>query len=239
MKNKKIEEINLKKFNIKGLDYESRQNILGDFVKNNINQLEILNKEIHTLLENDWIYIKNKKVYYNSNLNALFPDLLTFIIGFCPIREEFNDDSLRLEFGGFHGRIMTDIELLSILDKSGNVQGISFYNYTVFVNGIRYIDKNNISNINKFKNNNNPYLSYHIPIYELDDNTSIIDENGYDLKYIDNRNYINDVLDIVNLWYKFDLIPDGLSKESEDLYIKMMELSKIGISKYLISHKRI
>ena len=44
MKNKKIEEINLKKFNIKGLDYESRQNILGDFVKNNINQVEILNK---------------------------------------------------------------------------------------------------------------------------------------------------------------------------------------------------
>ena len=63
MKNKKIEEINLKKFNIKGLDYESRQNILGDFVKNNINQLEILNKEIHNLLENDWIYIKNKKYF--------------------------------------------------------------------------------------------------------------------------------------------------------------------------------
>lgn len=239
MKNKKIEEIKLKKFKIKGMYYECRQNLLDEFVKNNINQINILNKEVSTLLENDWIYIKNKKVYYNSKLNALFPDLLTFIIGFCPIREEFNDNSLRLDFGGFHGRIMTDIELLKVLDNEGNVQGISFYNYTVFVNGIRYIDKNNINNINNFKNQNNPYLSYHIPLYELDDNRSVIDENGYDLKYIDNRNYINSVLDVINLWYKFDLIPDGLSKESENLYIKIMELSKIEISKYLISHKRI
>lgn len=239
MKNKKIEKIELNKFKIKGMYCEKRQNVLDDFVKNNINQLEILNREVHALLENDWIYIKNKKVYYNSKLNALFPDLITFIIGFCPIREEFNDDSLRLEFGGFHGRIMTDVELLKILDKEGNVQGISFYNYTVFINGIRYIDKKNINNINSFKNHNNPYLSYHIPIYELNDNSSVIDENGYDLKYIDNRNYINDVLDIINLWYKFDLIPDGLSKESENLYIKVMELSKIEISKYLISRKKI
>lgn len=239
MNNKKTEELRFKKFKIRGIYRQNKLNILNSVIKNNMDQLKILNKEVRNLLENDWVYIKNRKVYYNTKLNALFPDLLTSVVGFCPIREEFNEDSLRLNFAGYPGRIMTNLELLKILDDEANIQGIPFHNYTVFINGIRYVDKHNIININKFNDKSNPYLSYHIPIYELDNNQAIIDENGYDLKYVDNRKYINNVLDIINLWYKFELIPDGLSKESEKIYMKIMELSKIGINQYVVSHKRI
>lgn len=239
MKKQKAKEFKLKKFNIKGLYIESKRNILEEVINGNINQLDVLNKEVIDLLDNNWIYMKNKGVYYNTQLNSLFPDLVTFVIGFCPIRDKFNDDSLRLRFGNYQGRIMTDVELLKVLDEEGKIQGVSFNNYTVFLNGIRYINKNDVNIINKFNDSNNPYLAYHIPMYELDKNKTIFDENGYDLKYIDERKNIDNLSEIINLWHKFELIPEGLSEESENLYIKIMSLAKSNIDKYIIKRRKI
>lgn len=239
MKKRKKEEFKLEKFNIKGLYIEDKRNILKEVIDNNINQLNKLNKEVIDLLSNNWIYMKNKRVYYNTQLNSLFPDLVTFVIGFCPIRDRFNDDSLRLKFGQYQGRIMTDVELLKVLDEEGNIQGISFNNYTVFLNGIRYINKNNVNVINQFNDSNNPYLSYHIPIYELDKNETILDENGYDLKYVDERKNVDNLSNTINLWYKFELIPEGLSEESENLYIKIMSIANSNVDKYVIKRRKL
>lgn len=183
--------------------------------------LKLLNEEVKELIKNKWIYMSNKKVYYNNDLVSLFPDLNTFVIGHCPIYREFDDKSLNLRFGEYQGRVLTYLELLKILDEDGSVQGIQFYNYTVFLNGIRWVDKDE-RDVTRSFNSPNPYLSYSIPIFELDSGQSLIDKNGYDLKYVDERKSISNLLDIINLWLKYDLIPEGLSKEAEEIYIELL-----------------
>lgn len=183
--------------------------------------VDLLNGEVKELIRNKWVYMSNKKVYYNNDLVSLFPDLNTFVIGHCPIYREFDDKSLNLRFGEYQGRVLTYLELLKILDEDGSVQGIQFYNYTVFLNGIRWVDKDERDTTRSF-NSPNPYLSYSIPIFELDSGQSLIDKNGYDLKYVDERKSISDVLDIINLWLKYDLIPQGLSKEAEEIYMELL-----------------
>lgn len=189
-------------------------------VDNELN-LNLLNEEVKELIKNKWIYMRNKNVYYNNELISLFPDLNTFVIGYCPTYREFDDKSLKLRFGEYQGRVLTYLELLKILDEDGSIQGIQFYNYTVFLNGIRWIDKDEREITRKF-NSKNPYLSYHIPIFELNREQSLIDKNGYDLKYVYDRKNINNLIDIVNLWLKYDLIPEGLSKEAEEIYMKLL-----------------
>lgn len=183
--------------------------------------LNLLNEEVSELIKNRWIYMKNKKVYYNNELVSLLPDLNTFVIGYCPIYREFDDRSLKLRFGEYQGRVITYVELLKILDDDGSVQGIQFYNYTVFLNGIRWVDKDERDVTRNF-NSQNPYLSYSIPIFELNSGQSLIDENGYDLKYVDERKSISNLLEIINLWLKYDLIPQGLSREAEETYTKLL-----------------
>lgn len=183
--------------------------------------LKLLNEEVKELIKNKWIYMSNKKVYYNNDLVSLFPDLNTFVIGNCPIYREFDDKSLNLRFGEYQGRVLTYLELLKILDEDGSVQGIQFYNYTVFLNGIRWVDKDE-RDVTRSFNSPNPYLSYSIPIFELDSGQSLIDKNGYDLKYVDERKSISNLLDIINLWLKYDLIPEGLSKEAEEIYMELL-----------------
>lgn len=183
--------------------------------------LKLLNEEVKELIKNKWIYMSNKKVYYNNDLVSLFPDLNTFVIGHCPIYREFDDKSLNLRFGEYQGRVLTYLELLKILDEDGSVQGIQFYNYTLFLNGIRWVDKDE-RDVTRSFNSPNPYLSYSIPIFELDSGQSLIDKNGYDLKYVDERKSINNLLDIINLWLKYDLIPEGLSKEAEEIYMELL-----------------
>ena len=183
--------------------------------------LKLLNEEVKELIKNKWIYMSNKKVYYNNDLVSLFPDLNTFVIGHCPIYREFDDKSLNLRFGEYQGRVLTYLELLKILDEDGSVQGIQFYNYTVFLNGIRWVDKDE-RDVTRSFNSPNPYLSYSIPIFELDSGQSLIDKNGYDLKYVDERKTISDLLEIINLWLKYDLIPNGLSKEAEEIYMELL-----------------
>ena len=238
---KKKNAINLKfnKLKIKCAYKVTSKNMLKKFVHDNSNNIEDLNNEVRSILKNKWIYIKNKKVYYNTELCSLFPDLLTFTIGFCPIRKEFNDDSIRLRFGQYDGRIMTYSELLKVLDDKGCIQNIAFYNYTVFLNGIKFIDINNREVVNSFNDAANPYLSYHIPIYELSKNRTIIDENGYDLKYVDEGIRIEKLYDIINLWFDYELIPEGLTEKSEKLYASLMEMSKLKFNKYKIKYRGI
>lgn len=189
-------------------------------VDNELN-LNLLNEEVEELIKNKWIYMRNKNVYYNNELISLFPDLNTFIIGYCPTYREFDDKSLKLRFGEYQGRVLTYLELLKILDEDGSIQGIQFYNYTVFLNGIRWVDKDERDITRKF-NSQNPYLSYSIPIFELNREQSLIDKNGYDLKYVYDRKNINNLIDIINLWLKYDLIPEGLSKEAEEIYMELL-----------------
>ncbi len=238
---KKENAINLK-FNtlkIKCAYRVTSKNMLNEFVHNNSDGIIDLNNEVKNILKNKWVYIKNKKVYYNTELCSLFPDLLTFTIGFCPIREEFNDNSIRLRFGQYNGRIMTYAELLKILDDNGCIQNISFYNYTVFLNGIKFVDKDNKEKIQNFNDKSNLYLSYHIPMYELSKNKTVIDDNGYDLKYIDEGKKIEKLYDIINLWFDYELIPEGLSEKSEKLYESLMEMSKFRFDKYKIKYRKI
>lgn len=183
--------------------------------------LKLLNEEVKELIKNKWIYMSNKKVYYNNSLVSLFPDLNTFVIGHCPIYREFDDKSLNLRFGEYQGRVLTYLELLKILDEDGSVQGLQFYNYTVFLNGIRWVDKDE-RDVTRSFNSSNPYLSYSIPIFELESGQSLIDKNGYDLKYVDERKSIDNLLDIINLWLKYKLIPEGLSKEAEEIYRELL-----------------
>lgn len=239
MKKDNAINIKLNKLKIKDAYMVKHTNLLQKFIDDNSETMNLLNREVDEMLKNKWIYIKNKKVYYNTIINSLIPDLIIFPIGFCPIREKFNDDSLKLQFGQYKGRIATYNELLKLLDGDGCIQGIQYYNYTVFLNGIRYIDKDKRNVLKCFEDSTNRYLSYHIPIYELGKNKTIIDENGYDLKYIDGKAKINSISDVVNMWLEYELIPEGLSMCTEQFYKKLMELSKTDVNKYIVSYKKL
>lgn len=226
---KKNMTVNSDNKDIADLIKEQSLTSIEEIIENNSLDLNLLNGEVQQLIKNKWVYMKNKKVYYNNDVVSLFPDLNTFVIGYCPVYNEFDEKSLKLRFEEYQGRIPTYSELLKIFDDKGCIQGIQFYNYTIFLNGIRWVDKDEREIVREF-NSDNPYLSYVIPIFELGSEQSLIDENGYDLKYVDERKSINNLLEIINLWLKYDLIPDGLSTEAEEIYnYLLLEQRKVSI----------
>lgn len=69
-----------------------------------------LKKEFDKLLENNFVYIKNKDIYYCNELNGLFPNFETFKFGKCHTYLPFDEARLKLKFNDYQGRLINKKE---------------------------------------------------------------------------------------------------------------------------------
>ena len=121
-----------------------------DFVKNNINDTEEIEEyllrikedikfklfdekskfkiEIDELLENSFVYIKNKDVYYCKDLNGLFPNFKTFQFGKSSTSNVFDLDTSDLEFSGYKGASINEKEVRYIYNKWNRYCGTTAIN---------------------------------------------------------------------------------------------------------------
>lgn len=63
-------------------------------------------QEIYSLMESSWIKIKNKDVYYNSDLNIILPNLDNFEPGKTSVSRSYDDKSFINYFSGFNGKLI-------------------------------------------------------------------------------------------------------------------------------------
>ena len=206
------------------------------FIKNNINYTDEINKyllrvkedikfklfnqnskfkiELDKLLLNKFVYIKNKDIYYCKDLHGIFPNFQTFVFGKNNTYYSFRMEVSKLRFSGYQGVSINEkeadylykkwsdsIKLKNKLPIKNLPMPITYYNGNT--KNWEYIDLDGKKN--KFNIYVNGYSSL-IPIYRLEKNKKLI----FTL-------------------IKKDFIPEGLSIESEKIYLDILNLYKQGV----------
>lgn len=168
-----------------------------------------------------WLKIKNKKVFYNHNIKALFPDLAVFTPQSspttfpCPLYTS-------LHFEGYQGEIMTRDDFLfsfSVSYYDYLVETFHFKKYDYFtIEEDFYIDSH--CTYSGDWGNFSLNLSHHIPVYkfEPEENTISLCSHYVSLLYL----------------LQEGLIPEGLSPESELTYDFLLNIFTINPSIYAI-----
>ncbi|WP_270771116.1 hypothetical protein [Intestinibacter bartlettii] len=202
-----------------------------DFIENNITEFNEFNKsllkiendinfklfnkssklkiEFKQLLQEDFVYIKNKDIYYCKDLNGIFPDFYSFNFSSFKTSADFNIKLFENKFSGYTGRLINleeakylyEHEIVSILSNTPEKNRLSYFdgnNYRICSNkgGDNYL----------FGNFN--YDSYNIPIYEIKKSKNIL-----------------------SIFIKEQFIPEGLSDESEKIYLEILSLYEKGLIK--------
>lgn len=217
-----------------------------DFVKNNINDTEEIEEyllrikedikfklfnensklkiEIDKLLKNNFVYIKNKDIYYCKDLNGLFPNFEKFQFGKDDTYYAFSEDSSKLNFNAYKGSYINEKEadyLYKIWKKCKDVN-----------NKIDAKDKD----INKKLILMN--LSMPITYYDYDTKGkkfSYITSNGYKYNFDRYREGYSSLVPVYRLennkqalftLIKENLMPQGLSIETEKIYSEILNLYK-------------
>lgn len=193
------------------VEAELRQELYKEL--NNFNKLfSKLTSEIEALLKDKWIYIKNKQVYYHSEINALIPDFSKFKASSCNTYYSFDISTLNVDFNDYKGRIVHHDELKRILDENKKIRNLEkAIAYTILENGYQWVYASDVETKKNF-NYSWKNESYHIPIYKLAEN---------------NKKY--NKKEILSIWIKNNLIPDKLSKESEKIYYILRNNYKKGL----------
>lgn len=76
--------------------------------------------EVDNLLKNEFVYIKNKDVYYCNELDGLFPNFNTFSFGENHTFNSLNLDRSKLNFSEYKGRSIYENELDYIYNRLKN-----------------------------------------------------------------------------------------------------------------------
>lgn len=205
-----VDDKNIDRF----VNHESKNEILNELYQFNRKFSDLLS-EVENLIEEKWVYIKNKKVYYHSDIVALVPDFNEFTLGNCSTYFRFEESTLNLEFNGYSGCVIRHNELLKIIDNECGVKNIVIQDaYTVSESKGEYqwVSKWDINSKKSFSSSSR-YRSYHIPIFRLHN------------KNIKNLNSKETLI----TWIKNDLLPDSLSKESEKVYNNLRYNYKLGL----------
>jgi len=175
--------------------------------------LDSILNEAKKLLEDNWVYMENKNVYYVNEIVALHPDLNEYKCGGCSCRHEFNSSSLNLRFNGYSGTIMSIEEIKKIynpniknpyVEESSNCLYFddNFVSYLTYFNGNTYcfygIEHQKTYSFNQFFSG----YTYHIPVFRLSRN------NSHKLS----------TSKVLELWLKYGLIPEKLPNKFKDVY---------------------
>lgn len=200
-----------------------------DFVENNITEFHEFNKyllkveesiefklfnkksklkiEFDKLLQEDFVYIKNKNVLYCKDLNAIFPDFHTFKFSKFKTSAYFDIKLFKNKFSEYTGRVI-NLEEAKYLYEHGIVEKLgddSESNRLSYFDGLNYkICCNENGGNYSFGRHN--YDSYNIPVYKVDN----IKEKIY-------------------IFIKENLIPDGLSEEVKKIYLEILKLYDKGL----------
>lgn len=167
------------------------------------------------LEKEDWIYMKNRNVYYNHSVKGIFPNFRDYVIGHCSINKGFLQDPFCEKFSDFEGTLMTLEEFYSAFVKNRDwierrfpipVSDLFFtvddMQYCYSLNGI---DSKKWGSFFKEE-------SYHIPIHRL------YSKEIRDLSSVQ----------VLYLWLSRNLIPQNLPKELEEAYIGIADLMSIS-----------
>lgn len=161
----------------------------------------------------DWFYIDNMGILYNYTLAALFPDLMTFDLGHCPLNRSYDPITFHNEFGKYTGTLMTPNEFKRVFagkfDKLYNHCAehlhdsfftVMDFHKALHADGIRAKRWNGFSRLE----------SYHIPLYRL---------NGMDSETITPAKTLF-------FWLDQGLIPESIPVPLRPTYQHVLSLYK-------------
>jgi len=171
--------------------------------------------EIKKMLQERWVFMENKQVFYDNEVVALYPDLNFYKCSYTSERTISAIDEKILDFSNFTGDFMTLDEVRTSFNKDLNFP-FKFSNYSIKYDGISshyYMgykkDAMLLDGFNLSNNSAGYTTGVIMPIFRL---------NGEDSKPVDDNH-------VLFLWLKNDLIPKKLPKETMIIYKELLEWS--------------
>lgn len=167
-------------------------------------------RAIDILLQNDWVAMKNKPVYYNHKVGGVFPDFKSFEIGKCTTYIDFNWQSFKKHFCGLEGRLLSLDEFRTVfLNQFDQLK----QNFGWEISGTHFsLTENNTMksfarDTESFTAFNGPKQvdSYHIPMFP-------VEKSGH-------TSLPSDL--VLYHWLRNDLEPEGLSPHLEIIFKKI------------------
>lgn len=189
-----------------------RVNAILEQMKTSLAEISTFTEQI--LAEESWILMLNQDVYYNYNVNGIFPNFRKFSFGHNTINKGFLEDSFIKEFSGFTGSLMTLEEFQTAF--TANISWFqnkfphpaediyfsvaeSLYCYSI------------TGEVSKKWGSFSREEAYHIPIYRLK-------KPEHDLN----------PMQVLYLWLKNELIPQKLPRRLFSDYNGIIQLLKSG-----------
>lgn len=188
-----------------------------------------------------WIQIENKDVFYQTELSVLYPNLETFMLGFCSQSRAYESATFKNKFAGYTGRLPLQEEIRIVFSEKTypflqNKYGFKYLRsrYTVFnqTNDRNYSADRNGTQVRRMEYEwyNFVYNSdcYHLPIYPLNKQHTII---GHILQLVEEgllpKDFSNKKKQIfrtlITFWKKFNNL---LVITETDIYFKL-EVQKV------------
>ncbi|MEA4816107.1 MAG: hypothetical protein VB120_04525 [Lachnospiraceae bacterium] len=120
-----------------------------------------------------WLKLKTKNAYLNTDIFAIFPDLNSFVPGSISSFEDFSEASVKKDFEGFSGELITYDEFFETLMPDYENKGL-FYK-ALFKLDCFTLKNKKIYNWFSIKNKDEIYIfgcsqdftTYNIPIFRL------------------------------------------------------------------------
>lgn len=170
-KTRKINKIQVSEKFFAELKVSTQQKLAEEGLQLLKQSLDKLISHCGELIKEEWVYIKNKECYYNSQIHALLPDLNTFKLGFCSAYNKFDPKTFNKSFAGVTGRLPTFEQLEKVFFNDQKKLKKIFANFSITAfstNEKCYVWDN--SSLRYFAFIWAQYElrnSYHIPVYNL------------------------------------------------------------------------
>ncbi len=168
--------------------------------------------DIEVLIQERWVFMKNKKVFYDHEVVALYPDLDDYKCTYTTELQAIAMDGKIRSFFGFTGDFMTLEELTKSFNKNISFP-FKFGDYNIKYDGI----------------SSHYYMGYKKDAVTLDGFNLSNDSSGYKMGVImpifrlngENSSRVN-TDKVLFLWLKHGLIPKGLREETLLIYTALV-----------------
>lgn len=207
-----------------------------------------LEQEIYSLMESSWIKIKNKDVYYNSDLNIIIPNLDTFEAGKISVYGLYDNKSFINSFSGFEGELLSQNQAIHLFLEDNKNPFLKKYNCISIKDDSNkyYLENEYNKNISTTHENRANFRKCefgkiyfgNIDVQRNDNLSSILamtravamastnNINNNSEKYAYNIPVVNcqSNLTYTKLLIKYDLLPEKLSEDDTKIFNNLREL---------------
>lgn len=173
-------------------------NVINNSVEAIVDNIEIISNNQH-----GWIKIQNKDIFYNSNIDAILPNLKTFELGSCPIGSKEFKKNFKKNFAGYVGTYVEQKDVSILFNKNRKF--------------LKELFQFNIPKAFKIKTSDEPCSI---------DGKAIANTYTGDV-FILPVHYLNENKDFVEVliyFLKNKLVPDGLNESSLKYFKFLLEL---------------